>query len=86
MGGITVEIAREKLNTWLEAEEALATSQSYTMGTMSLTRADLKQVRENITYWNDMVTKLERSRKRTQPHLSRYSDGLTEVNGGELHR
>lgn len=60
MGGITVEIAREKLNTWLEAEEALATSQSYTMGTMSLTRADLKQVRENITYWNDMVTKLER--------------------------
>ena len=59
MGGITVEIAREKLNTWLEAEEALATSQSYTMGTMSLTRADLKQVRENITYWNDMVTKLE---------------------------
>lgn len=45
MGGITVEIAREKLNTWLEAEEALATSQSYTMGTMSLTRADLKQVR-----------------------------------------
>lgn len=63
MGGITVEIAREKLNTWLEAEEALATSQSYTMGTMSLTRADLKQVRENITYWNDMVTKLERAGK-----------------------
>lgn len=63
MVGITVEIAREKLNTWLEAEEALATSQSYTMGTMSLTRADLKQVRENITYWNDMVTKLERAGK-----------------------
>jgi hypothetical protein len=63
MGGITVEIAREKLNTWLEAEEALATSQSYTMGTMSLTRADLKQVRENITYWNDMVTKLDRTGK-----------------------
>ena len=63
MGGITVEIAREKLNTWLEAEEALATSQSYTMGTMSLTRADLKQVRENITYWNDRVTKLERAGK-----------------------
>lgn len=63
MGGITVEVAREKLNTWLEAEEALATSQSYTMGTMSLTRADLKQVRENITYWNDMVTKLERAGK-----------------------
>lgn len=33
------------------------------MGTMSLTRADLKQVRENITYWNDMVTKLERAGK-----------------------
>lgn len=61
MGGITIEIAREHLNTWLDAEAALATSQSYTIGTMSLTRADLKNVREQIKYWNDMVTKLERS-------------------------
>lgn len=60
MGGITIEIAREHLNTWLDAEAALATSQSYTIGTMSLTRADLKNVREQIKYWNDMVTKLER--------------------------
>lgn len=59
MGGITIEIAREHLNTWLDAEAALATSQSYTIGTMSLTRADLKNVREQIKYWNDMVTKLE---------------------------
>lgn len=61
MGGITLEIAREHLNTWLEAESALATSQSYTMGTMSLTRADLGNVREQIKYWSDWVTKLERS-------------------------
>lgn len=77
MGGITVETAREKLNTWLEAEEALATSQSYTMGTMSLTRADLKQVRENITYWNDMVTKLERAGKDATAFIAvfRWTDG-----------
>ena len=61
MGGITLEIAREHLNTWLDAEAALATSQSYTMGPMSLTRADLEQVREQIKYWSDWVTKLERA-------------------------
>ena len=60
MGGITLESAKEHLNIWLEAEAALATSQSYTMGTMSLTRADLSQVREQIKYWSDLVTKLSR--------------------------
>lgn len=63
MGGITLEVAREHLNTWLEAEAALATSQSYTIGSMSLTRADLRTVRENIKYWDDMCTKLERAGK-----------------------
>ena len=62
MAAITLEVAREHLNTWLEAETALASSQSYTIGTMSLTRADLKSVRENIEYWSKTVTRLERNR------------------------
>ncbi len=45
------ELCKEKLNTWLRAEESIATGQSYQIGTRMLTRADLKQVREEMEYW-----------------------------------
>ena len=40
------EMCQQKLNTWLAAEESVATGQSYQIGTRMLTRADLKQIRE----------------------------------------
>ncbi len=45
------EMCRQKLNTWLAAEESVATGQSYQIGTRMLTRADLKQIREEMEYW-----------------------------------
>lgn len=45
------ELCQTKLNTWLAAEEAIATGQSYQIGTRSLTRADLESVREEMEYW-----------------------------------
>ena len=42
------EVCRRKLETWMEAEECIATGQSYQIGTLMLTRADLKQVREEM--------------------------------------
>ena len=45
------EMCRQKLNTWLAAEESVATGQSYQIGTRMLTRADLKQIREELEYW-----------------------------------
>ena len=44
------EICKEKLKTWMAAEDAIATGQSYQIGTRMLTRASLKQVREQIEY------------------------------------
>jgi len=44
-------LCQQKLNTWLAAEEAIATGQSYQIGSRTLTRADLKQVREEMEYW-----------------------------------
>ena len=35
----------------MKAEEAIATGQSYQIGSRMLTRADLKQVREEMEYW-----------------------------------
>jgi len=63
MAGITLEIAKEHLNAWLEAELACTTNQSYTIGSRTLTRANLAEIREQIKYWDGLVNKLETARK-----------------------
>lgn len=60
MSAITLETAKKKLEMWLEAEDALAVSQSYTVGTLTLTRADLENVHKQVEYWEKKVTELER--------------------------
>lgn len=57
--GITLDMAQEHLEQWLEAELVLTTSQSYTLGTKTLTRANLSSIRQEIEYWRGMVAKLE---------------------------
>lgn len=57
--GITLDMAQEHLEQWLEAELVLTTSQSYTLGTKTLTRANLSSIRQEIEYWRAMVEKLE---------------------------
>ena len=51
MAVFSKELCSKKLNTWLAAEEAVATGQSYQIGTRMLTRADLKQIRAQMEYW-----------------------------------
>lgn len=59
MAGITLEIAERKLEMWLNAEDAVATGQSYTIGTRSLTRASLAEIRKQIDYWSSKVNELK---------------------------
>ena len=47
----SVEFCKRKLNTWLAAEEAIATGQRYQIEGRSLTRADLCDVRKEIEFW-----------------------------------
>ena len=56
---ITVERAKTHLNAWLDAELAISTGQSYTIGSRSLTRANLTEVRKQIEYWKNELTKAE---------------------------
>lgn len=58
------ELCKQKLNTWLAAEEAVATGQSYTVGTRNLTRASLKQIREQIEFWSSKLAQVEAEEKR----------------------
>ena len=53
------KLCKEKLNTWLAAEEAIATGQSYQMGTHMLTRANLTAVRNEIEYWAGKLAEAE---------------------------
>lgn len=63
MAAITLSTAKRHLDAWLEAELACTSSQSYTIGSRTLTRADLEEIGERIKYWNGMVTKLENLEK-----------------------
>lgn len=62
MTGWTLETAQEHLNTWLEASKAVATGQSYRIGTRSLERANLKEIQEQILFWRNEVARLQSGR------------------------
>lgn len=60
----TKEEARNMLTLWIEAEKAVATGQSYKIGTRSLTRADLSDIADRIKFWRSELEALEDGRGR----------------------
>lgn len=45
MAGITLETAQKHLDAWLEAEMQVTNAQSYTIGSRTLTKANLTEIR-----------------------------------------
>ena len=64
MAGITLETAQKHLDEWLEAELAVTNAQSYTIGSRTMTKANLAEIRKSIDYWNGKVIALENAQKR----------------------
>lgn len=62
--GISLEIAKKHLDAWLTAELEVTTHQSYTIGSRSLTKANLSEIRKEIEYWTNEVARLENIEKR----------------------
>jgi hypothetical protein len=60
MSGITLAEAEATLDAYRTAELKVLTGQSYSIGGRSLTRANLKDIREGITYWQQQVGNLAR--------------------------
>jgi uncharacterized small protein (DUF1192 family) len=59
----TLNEARGFLQTWLEAEQAVAVAgKSYRIGTRELMRADLRDIKERISYWRSEIARLEAGR------------------------
>lgn len=56
---ITLETAKRHLDAWLEAEIAVTNAQSYTIGSRIMTKADLKEIRKTIEFWENKVAELE---------------------------
>jgi hypothetical protein len=70
MAGINLTQAQAQLDGWIAASAAVQAGQSYKLADRELWRTDAKEIRDSITYWNDMVVTLTnkangRSRART---------------------
>lgn len=63
MAGITLKTAQRHLDAWLEAELAVTNAQSYTIGSRTMTKANLPEIRKTIDYWNKKVVELENAQK-----------------------
>lgn len=63
MAVFSKELCKQRLALWLEAEAAVATGQSYTIDDRSLTRASLKQIREQIAFWENKLALCENEEK-----------------------
>lgn len=64
MAGITLETAQKHLDAWLAAELTVTTGQSYTIGSRTLTRANITEIRNMIDYWDGKVKKLDNLQKK----------------------
>jgi len=61
--GITKADAQRHLDAWMEAELAVTNAQSYTIGSRTLTKANLTEIRNAIDYWRGKVAELENIEK-----------------------
>jgi hypothetical protein len=62
MAGVTLERAEAQLALYLQCEkDILERGQSYGLKGRQLTRANLAEIREGISYWQGMVERLDRS-------------------------
>ncbi|AWK52219.1 hypothetical protein DIC82_14970 [Clostridium beijerinckii] len=64
MMAFTLETAQKHLDAWLEAELAVTNGQSYSIGSKSLDRANLYQIREQVKYWSNELAKTKNILKR----------------------
>lgn len=64
MSTFTLDECRAKLHEYMEAETAiLSGAQSYSIGGRSLTRANLKDIRDGIVFWKSELSTAQRRLK-----------------------
>lgn len=74
MAGITLDQAQTQLDAWLAANVRVASNQSYSIGGRTLTRANAKEIRDQVDFWDRQVKRL--SLVQTGRSRVRYVEGL----------
>ena len=70
--GVSLAVAQENLELWIEASKQVLTHQSYKLGSRELVLADLKEIQSMIEYWSDAVDKAQaRQNRRAQRAILR---------------
>lgn len=60
MATISLAQAQAHLDAWMAADLAVATGQSYTIGSRTLHRTNAKEIRDSVNYWQRYVSNLSR--------------------------
>ncbi|WZL14726.1 head-tail adaptor [Vibrio phage vB_VpaM_XM1] len=60
----TLQEAQQMLQTWIDAEKAVATGQSYKIGSRSLQRVNLSEIRKQINFWRNEIDRIKNGRGR----------------------
>jgi hypothetical protein len=60
MAGITLDQAQAKLALWMAADDAVASGQAYEIQGRKLTRANAREISDQIEKWNQWVVRLSR--------------------------
>ena len=63
---LTLLQANDALDAWIAADLAVAKGQSYSMNGRSLTLANVKEIREQIQYWERRVHAFEQTSQQNQ--------------------
>jgi hypothetical protein len=64
MAGITLDQAQQQLDTWLAASMAVSKGQAYELEGRKMTRANLAEIQQAITFWDAKVKSLTPTRRR----------------------
>ncbi len=71
---LTLSQAQASLNAWIAADLAAAKGQSYSMNGRSLTLANIREIREQIQYWERRVATMQSANQNQQAALADFSD------------
>ena len=63
---LTTAQAQTALDAWIAADLAVAKGQSYSMNGRSLTMANVKEIREQIQYWERRVSAFQQVAQQNQ--------------------
>ena len=71
---INLNTAKEALKAWVVADLAVARGQSYSMNGRSLTLANVREIREQIHYWERRVAALSSSKPQAIAILADFTE------------